>query len=381
MKIGIEISGIPGITPAEGQARYAFFLVKALLALYPEHDFTLFYNSLRQPINRKELARLLATDRFTFVHTRIPFTDHRHWVACLKYRFWAWLAARRHLDLFHGPSFQGLPQGKVPGIISIPDIAPDILNLVPDPTAWRTRTIRSINRSIAVIAISEHTRQDLVKRWHIAPEKVHTVLLGYNPPPAYDWRQRSAAGRPYFLYVGSFRPNKNIPALLRAFALVGRDHHDLHLVMAGGAGGEHSLITDLAGQLKINNRIKMPGFVPDHELDNLYRNAIALVHPSLYEGFGLTILEAMGRGCPVISSNATSLPEVAGDAGIMVDPQDHATMARAMTHVLDNRKLREELREMGLRRAGELTWEKTATATMTVYEQALAPARRQPRQR
>ena len=197
-----------------------------------------------------------------------------------------------------------------------------------------------------------------------------TILLGYNLPTTSTSSNVPVKNNsePYFLYVGSFRINKNIPRLIKAFRLVAAKNSNVNLVLAGGAGNTKDQIMCLAAQEGVSTKIKFLGFVSDMERDELYNNAIALVHPSLYEGFGMTVLEAMGRGCPVISSNATSLPEVVGNAGLLFAPEDVEDMAAKMLCILTTDKLCDDLREKGLRRAKEFTWAKTAAATMAVYE-------------
>jgi glycosyltransferase involved in cell wall biosynthesis len=223
-----------------------------------------------------------------------------------------------------------------------------------------------------VITPSEHTRRDLITYLGVDEDKVSTVHEGCG----VETRRGQSSGAPlepplppdYLLHVGSFRINKNVERLIRAFGLASRARPGLTLVMAGGEGGDRSRLEALAGGLSLGDRLRFLGFVSDAQLETLYAGALALVLPSLYEGFGLTALEAMVRGCPVVASRHSSIPEVVGDAALLFDPLDVQDMADKLTRIVADDSLRGEMVESGRRRAAAFTWEDAARQTLEVYE-------------
>jgi glycosyltransferase involved in cell wall biosynthesis len=182
-------------------------------------------------------------------------------------------------------------------------------------------------------------------------------------------RRRYDLPERYILFVGTLEPRKNVQTLLQAFAQIIAEtpQDDLMLVIAGGKGwgGEDYMST--VDTLKLHDHVRFAGFVEDDHLPALYRSALLFVYPSLYEGFGLPVLEAMACGTPVITSNRASLPEVAGDAALLVDPTRPEALAAAMTSIMNDGKLRQALRAKGLARARTFTWDAVAQQTVAIY--------------
>ena len=175
------------------------------------------------------------------------------------------------------------------------------------------------------------------------------------------------------LFVGNIEPRKNLTRLVEAYALLlRRSHYRGPLILAGGQGWRNSEIFRCVEELELEKHVKFLGYVPDDVMPALMSGAEIFIYPSLYEGFGLPPLEAMACGTPVITSNVSSLPEVVGDAALMVDPHDVVALADAMHRVLTDRELREEMRRRGLERANEFSWEETARQTLRVYEEVHA---------
>jgi len=172
---------------------------------------------------------------------------------------------------------------------------------------------------------------------------------------------------PFILYVGTLEPRKNIPTLIHAFAKVKKDGFPQKLLLIGGKGWKYEEIFSAINELSLTDQILIPGYVPDEDLVYFYNVADLFVYPSLYEGFGLPPLEAMACGTPVITSNKSSLPEVVGDAALLVDPLDVRALAGAIERVLANEELRAQLSERGLKRAKFFSWKKTAERTWEVY--------------
>ncbi|HEV3312148.1 MAG TPA: glycosyltransferase family 1 protein [Chloroflexota bacterium] len=228
----------------------------------------------------------------------------------------------------------------------------------------------------AVIADSVATAADLTRFAGIPAGLIDVIPLGTNGQQPWarepDESETFASDlRPYFLAVGDVALHKNLNGVLEAFGVVLASRHDANLIVAGRLGfGGPELVAQAEAKLK--DSVSFAGYVSDDELDALYRDAVALVAPSFYEGFGLTVLEAMARGVPVITSNVSSLPEVAGDAALLVDPARPAEIAGAMLKILEQPELAQNLRVKGVERARQFTWRHTAEQTIQVYERVLA---------
>lgn len=238
------------------------------------------------------------------------------------------------------------------------------------------RDYAGMRAASAVIAVSETTRRDLLDRLGLRPDRVFVVHEGLDHELFQPVRRRLVDGS-YLLFVGSEHPRKNLVALLRAFARLRTDRRwqRLRLVKVGAAGSgeapfrERTLAT--LRELGLTDQVTLTEEVPDADLPAYYSGAECLVLPSRAEGFGFPPLEAMACGCPVIVSTAGALPEIIGDAGLQVLPDDVEGLHRALRTLLSDATLRRTLRERGLRRAQEFSWERTARQTERVYETAL----------
>ena len=238
-------------------------------------------------------------------------------------------------------------------------------------------TRRAVKKADAIIAISESTKRDIVELLGAPEGKIYTTLLGVDPPyrPVSGERKERVArehglGHSTILYLGTLEPRKNIPALLAAFSQARKSSQvkDCTLVLAGGKGWFFNQTFKLVEDLGLKESVRFTGYVPAEDLPALYSAATVFVYPSLHEGFGLPPLEAMACGTPVITSNASSLPEVVGDAGIMVDPHNVEELAEAILRVLRDPDLRQEMSAKGLEQAKKFSWKETARQTLKVYE-------------
>ena len=240
----------------------------------------------------------------------------------------------------------------------------------------RLSTVWSARAAQRIIAVSGATRDDLVRLARVPPEKIAVVhhglserfhLLG-GPPAAAERAQRVRAivggDEPYFLYVGTIQPRKNLARLIDAFA--GSGAGGARLVIAGKRGWLAEGIERRAAELDVSGRVRLAGYVPDDDLPALMAGALAFVFPSLYEGFGMPVLEAMACGAPVLTSCTSSLPEVAGDAALLVDPEDSRALAAALGRLASEPELRADLRRRGLARAARFTWDRCAEETLRV---------------
>lgn len=284
---------------------------------------------------------------------------------------------RRCVDVVHSTTIVPPPTGGVPLVVSVHDLAfrrfPDrfegrVVRLL--ERSWR----RVLTRADAVLSPSVATSADL-RAAGLDADRLFLVPLGHTPRPVSAEtrsavRQRHRLDGPFVLSVGTVEPRKNLPALLAAFAALAPDRRDLSLVMAGPAGWGPN-VTQLRQSLspEVRERVITTGFVDDDELAALYCEAAAFCYPSLLEGFGLPVLEAMSYGAPVVTSSGTATEEVAGDAAVMVDPNEPTDIAAGLARVLDDDGLAEALSAAGRARAATFTWEKTAAATVDVYRQ------------
>jgi glycosyltransferase involved in cell wall biosynthesis len=288
----------------------------------------------------------------------------------------------RHIDLFHGLDHIGVPLLEKVGryIVTIHDMIPLLW------PQWVTRKHRLVvtaayhrlrRQADLVITPSEATKADVVHRLRIDPQRIVVVPWGcderFRPtgdPDRFTMvRERYRLPAQYLLFVGTLEPRKNLSTLLRAYALLRTEGlgNGLKLVIAGRAGWLYAEIFATVKTLALEDEVIFSGFVADEDLPDLYRGAQLLVFPSLYEGFGLPILEAMASGVPVITSTTASMPEVAGDAAILVDPHDPRAVAEGMARVLAGDQVRQTLIERGLRRAQRFTWDSVAQKTLDLY--------------
>jgi glycosyltransferase involved in cell wall biosynthesis len=234
---------------------------------------------------------------------------------------------------------------------------------------------RFLRRADAVICVSSYTARDATRLLGLDPARLTVVPSGvdarFRPPgPAAVAETRARLGLPerYLLYVGTVEPRKNLPTLLRAYAALRRHGESPRLVIAGRLGWLTGGFFEALRALDLESEVTQLGYVADADLPALYAGAEAFAFPSSYEGFGFPVLEAMACGTPVVCSNASSLPEVAGDAALYHDPTDADALADALARVLTRTDLRDELRARGLARAAEFTWARAAKETRAVYD-------------
>lgn len=292
------------------------------------------------------------------------------------------LILRGTADLYHGCLNVAPLLSPVPTVITIHDLA-----FIRFPQTFRAynriyldlATRLSARRASRILAVSEHTKREVVGLLGIPPERVivtpNAARSHFRPPaPATIEQLRARHGLPerFVLYVGTLEPRKNLTTLLEAFTLVSRSVPDVPLLIGGGKGWMYEPIFARLEQLNLRDRVKFAGYLPEEELPLWYAAATVFVFPSIYEGFGMPPLEAMACGTPVITSNTSSLPEVVGDAGLMVAPTDTIGLAEAIRRVLVDADLRAELRQRGLARARRFSWADTAAKTLVAYREAVA---------
>jgi glycosyltransferase involved in cell wall biosynthesis len=291
--------------------------------------------------------------------------------------------SRRPVDLLHGPFYTLPALCPAPAVVTIHDIT---FELHPE---WYTRKARlaftgfaaaSARKARHVLTVSEHSRKDIITTYGLPPDRVTAVPLAPDPQfaPVEDRgviaevRRRYDLGEEYLLHVGSITPRRNIDRLLEAFAGVRRRAPHLTLVLAGRVEPPSPPVEVAIRRKGLTDVVRVTGYVRPEDLPALYAGAAAVVYPSLYEGFGLPVLEAMACGVPVLTSNNSCLPEVAGDAALLVDPLDTGAIAEGIWSILSDMALRNRLTRAGLARAAEFTWERTARETLAVYRRSLS---------
>jgi glycosyltransferase involved in cell wall biosynthesis len=350
-----------------GIAQYTVQLSRALAQLHERPRLTLL-RSARPQVRGEQVAGLAVRKLLTPPH-------HRLEQITLPLEL-----LRVGADLVHSPDFIPPPRHRSRRVITVHDLGfirfPETLTVASrrfyGQLGW---AVRSADR---IIAVSSSTRNDLVELVGADPAKIDVVLEAADPGfrPVRDeaalvaTRRKLGARRPYLLFVGSFEPRKNLVRLLEAFALVRREV-DLELVLLGRRGWLFEPIFQRLAELELEPYVRIVDGVPNRELPRIYSGAVALAFASLYEGFGLPALEAMACGCPVVAADIASLPEVVGDAGLLVPPTDVAAIAEALLRLATDPALRADLAARGQVQAARFSWQRAATETLAVYQRAL----------
>jgi len=309
----------------------------------------------------------------------------------LSQRFWTILWHRLRLplpidlfmgsvDVFHSPDYLLPPLRGGKKLVTIHDLSFLRYPEGAEPSLRRylnSAVPRSVERADLILADSESTRQDIVELLAVPMHKVEVLYPGVDgafqrvedPGKLSQVRERYALDSPFLLTVGTIEPLKNLVALLEAYAELKRGNRIEHrLVIAGGLGWRYEAIFSRVSELSLDESVSFLDYVPEEHLPALYSLADVLVFPSLYEGFGLPPLEAMACGTPVVTSDSSSLPEVVGDAGLMVLADDRDALAEAIRVVLEDSVLRQRLVKRGLSRAAQFTWQATGERLLSIYQ-------------
>lgn len=290
-------------------------------------------------------------------------------------------------DIFFSPSHFGPRFSPVPTVITVFDLSflsfPDLF-LKKDLYKLKNWTRYSIKQAKGIITISEFSKREIIKNYQIPPGKIHVAYPGYDPE-RFKIRSVSQLSKlrfiknkygiagDYILYIGTLQPRKNAARLLEAFKDVKKTSPGLKLVMTGmvneGRGGwmQSEFFTKLK-ELNLKDEVIITGYLPSDEIPLLLNGALTLVLPSLYEGFGIPIVEAMASGCPVVVSNVSSLPEIAGEAGILVDPYSPENISSGIIEACYNQSRREEMIKKGLQLSLKFNWNKSAETILTVLQ-------------
>lgn len=364
------------IHQSAGIGRYVRELARALVDLRPDADLRLFVAGA--PPHLPPFP-----GHATYAPSRLSERNHnRLWHRLRLPLPVEWWTGR--LDLFHATDFTLPPtRPRARTLLTVHDLAferyPD--DTMPGMLAYLRRTVpRSIARADHLIAVSEATRRDLIEFYAVPPTNVavipHGVDSRFFPPPIHGEGDRGWGDAirhkyglppgPLILTVGTLQPRKNHLTLIRACGMLSEK---ATLVIAGGTGWGYETVRAEVERLGLTGLVIFIGFVDDADLLALYRLATVFAYPSLYEGFGLPVLEAMASGVPVVASNVSSLPEVVGEAGLLVEPLDVDALAAALDRLLGDESLRRDLSAEGIARASQFTWARAAEGVWTLYEE------------
>jgi glycosyltransferase involved in cell wall biosynthesis len=362
-----------------GIGQYAVHLAQALARLDRTNQYVLLQS-------RKD-QRTLVDEPHVQRHGIWTPSHHRWEQGLLAAEFKLFPAVRRlHIDLLHSTDF--IPPLRLRGfksVITVHDLAflrwPHFLT--EDSARYYGQVEAAVERADHIIAVSESTKNDLVKLLGAPRNKITVVYEAADPLYRPMTRSEALASmrstfplpEEFILFVSTIEPRKNIATLLRAYRrLLDSYKVSAGLVLAGATGWLADQIFETVEQLDLQRHVTFLGRVQNGDLVYLYNLARCLAHPAYYEGFGLTPLEAMACGTPVVVSNVSSLPEVVGDAALLIDPNNDEELAVALHRVLTDETLRASLREKGLARARTFSWERTAEETLAVYQRTFQPA-------
>lgn len=370
MNIGVNALLMGGTRAGIGN--YIYNLLKALACVDADNNYQVF-------VNEQYPAGLRAHNQEP---VPVNLISQGSWARILWEQVMLPLSvAKRDIDIMHFPDYS-LPvllESK-PSIITVHDLT---YKLFPE-TFSRGKLLTklallgpSLRKAAGIIAVSGNTKKDLIELCGVSPERITVIHNGvdlevFRPMESGKMREQLAVKynlEPgYILYVGTLEPRKNITTLIKAFKMLRESHRLPHkLVIAGGKGWLYREIFRAVSELGLKQEVLFTGYIPADELPLFYNGAGVFVYPSLYEGFGLPPLEAMACGVPVVTSDCSSLPEVVGETGIMVNPTDVEALSDAIERILTDRQLAETLSVQGLKRAQEFTWEESARKTMAVY--------------
>ena len=292
---------------------------------------------------------------------------------------------REAVDLFHAPHYVLPPLTPCKSVVTIHDcIHLRFPQYLPNHFAYayaRTSMWFATHRSSRVLTVSEASKRDILRYFRVPDGKIDVIYNAiderFGEAPTEEEisgvRERYQLDGPFVLYAGNIKPHKNLERLIEAFHLLRRGPlEQVRLLIIGDEISKYASLRHAVHRYKLHKHVRFFGFVPDKTLAVLYRLAGVFVFPSLYEGFGLPPLEAMASGTPVVTSNVSSLPEVVGDAAVLIDPYEPVAIADAMRNVLTDASLRDTLRRRGLQRAREFSWERSVRRVREIYEEVLA---------
>jgi len=384
----IVINGYFLLQPATGSGQHLYYLLEALDAIDEANRYLVLYPRLGegQIVRTPHLGPHFEVRELSGAGARLGVRLGKLWWEQVELPR---ACAAAGADILHSPYFASPLMPTTPTVVTIHDVIPLILPRYRSSarSRWYSSLVaRAARRSQAVITVSECSKRDIVRVLGIPEQKVHVIYNAVDrslrqicdDAALEGIRDAHGIGERYLLYFGGFDERKNVARIIQAYhAARVRFERPCQLVLAGSLNlvGQHPLYPDprpLICRLGLEDQVVITGRISEEEKPLLYSGAVAFVFPSLYEGFGIPVLEAMACGTPVLTSNSSSLPEVAGDAALLVDPNSIEEMADAMARLVNDESLREDLRRRGFQRVGHFSWERSAMETLAVYQQVLS---------
>lgn len=378
MRIGIDCRTIlnPGAGEKAGVGHYTYYLVKYLLKIDKKNTYVLFYD------HRSDSVKEFKRKNVELI--QFPYSEYKKY---LPYAYSHVLVGRvlnkANLDLFHSPANVIPMQYNKPAVVTVHDLAIyEHPEWFPPKQDFSVNVLvpKSLQKAARIIAVSQATSNDIQKRFKIPAKKITTVLEGYEPVKAptklaiHALRKSLRLQEHYLLYIGTLEPRKNIAGLIEAFdSLVRRKprrYKQLQLVLAGAKGYQFQENYKAIQSIQAGS-VRYLGYVSAKDKQALLHGALAFVFPSYYEGFGLPVVEAMAAGTPVVTSNLSSMPEVAGKAAVFVKPTASLSIQQGIEKIM-SAKTRASLIKKGKTQAKQFSWEKCAKETLQVYQDVVA---------
>ncbi|MBE1445679.1 glycosyltransferase family 4 protein [Paenibacillus sp. OAS669] len=369
----------PLLGARSGVSNYIRNLYEHLLPL--ELDIELFFNRIAKNIPLEAL-NLTSKHSHRFINSRYPYKIIRrlmHPNFLYDYPFDLFKQAD---SIFHGTNFTHNPVKSRKHVVTIHDLA---YMIYPETTSEKiykhhTKWVPySAEKAAKIIAVSEHTKKDIIRLLHVPEDKIQVIPLAadqiYRPLDAEQVKAvktKLQLPEEYILFVGTLEPRKNLMGLLKAFQHMIREFScDHKLVIVGSKGWKYSPLFDFIQDNKLQSQVIFTGFIEDEDLVAIYNGATFFVMPSIYEGFGIPIVEAMNCGVPVIGSNVSSIPEVVGEYGVLLRPNDYELWAQEMYSLINDSSKRAAYQSLSIERASHFSWEKTALETKLLYDKIL----------
>jgi len=351
----------------KGLGRYTQEITDNIIKLDTQNEYVVFLckeNFLEFKCDGERVKKVLADAR---------------WYSLAEQIIMPYLIFKNKIDLMHFPHFNIPLFCPTKFVVTIHDL---ILTKFPSTRAttlgplmykiknlgYRLIISSAIRKAQKVIAVSEFTKNDIVSYFKADPEKIIVTYEGVADFDRDGKEENSGIKYPYLLYVGNAYPHKNLEGLVKVFGKMNKKHADLKLVLVGKEDYFYKRVKDSA---KDNDAVIFMGYVPDSGLKELYKKAVAYVFPSLYEGFGLPPLEAMAFGCPVVSSDKASMPEILGDAALFFNPEDEKDFENKLDAILENENLRKELIQKGYAQIKKYSWDDCVKKTLEIYRESI----------
>ncbi len=379
LRVGLDGRALANINRTRGIGRYTANLIECLARADSDYRLVLF------GYGREPEPGLLDPRALQAMEWReIPRAPRLSYLTLLAdHSLYARAVHEAGVDLFHGIDHNLTPLLRCPSIVTVHDLVLLVLRgpyLGPTSWLWMVAHRQAARKARAVVAVSRNTAADVERIWSIPADRIVVVPEGVSDiyRPVEDVAEIEAATArygitgPYFLYLGGFDPRKNLHNMLLSFKrFLLRGGGGFSMVLCGDTRSFEAYLRDEIEELGLEGSVVLTGYMEEESLPALYSGAVGFVCVSIYEGFGLPPLEAMACGTPVIASRTSSIPEVVGDAGLLVDPLDPADIMGGMKQLAHDLETREELREKGIRRASSFTWDGTADRILALYESIL----------